>query len=170
MRGYAVGMDRRDDSEVHFFCDAMLGGLSRWLRAWGYDAAYEYGIDDGDLVRRAERTGATVLSSDGPLFDRNVITTGRVKALYVPQQLSRDEQLDFVLRELKLPRLAGRCMACGGPLTEVPKHTVIDEAPPLAFRNCERFWRCGRCGKLLWHGTHWQRVARRLDQLDQAGP
>jgi len=158
-------MDGCDHSDLHFFCDAMLGGLSRWLRALGYDAAYEYGIDDGDLVRRAEQSGAMVPSSDGPLFDRNVITTGRVKALYVPQQLSRDEQLDFVVGELKLPRLCGRCMACGGALDEVPKHTVTDEAPPLAFRNCEQFWRCGRCGKLLWHGTHWQRVDRRLGQL-----
>ena len=163
-------MDQRDDNDLLFFCDAMLGGLSRWLRALGYDAAYEYGIDDGDLVRRAEQSGAMVLSSDGPLFDRNVITTGRVKALYVPQQLSRDEQLDFVVGELNLARLCGRCMACGGALEEVPKHTVTDEAPPLAFRNCSQFWRCGRCGKLMWRGTHWQRVDRRLGQLDRGRP
>ena len=158
-------MSDRGDRDVHFFCDAMLGGLARWLRAWGYDAAYEYGIDDGDLVRRAQQTGAMVLSSDGPLFDRNVIATGRVRALYVPQQLSRDEQLDFVVGELKLPRRAGRCMACGGELLEVPRHSVTDEAPPLAFRSCERFWRCGRCGKLLWHGTHWRCIDQRLGQL-----
>jgi len=158
-------MSLRDDSDVHFFCDAMLGGLARWLRAWGYDAAFEYGIDDGDLVARAEQTGAMILSSDGPLFDRTVIATGRVKALYVPQQLSRDEQLDFVVRELRLPRRTGRCMACGGELVEVPRHSVTDEAPPLAFKNCKRFWRCQRCDKLLWHGTHWHRIERRLGQL-----
>lgn len=162
-------MARRDESELRFFCDAMLGGLARWLRAWGYDAAYEYGIDDGDLVGRAEQNGAMILSSDGPLFERSVIASGRIQALYVPQQLSRDEQLDFVVGELKLPRRPGRCMACGGELAEVPKHTVTDEAPPLAFRHCDRFWRCGRCGKLLWHGTHWHRIERRLGELGQAG-
>lgn len=162
-------MARRDESELRFFCDAMLGGLARWLRAWGYDAAYEYGIDDGDLVGRAEQNGAMILSSDGPLFERSVIASGRIQALYVPQQLSRDEQLDFVVGELKLPRRPGRCMACGGPLAEVPKHTVTGEAPPLAFRHCDRFWRCGRCGKLLWHGTHWHRIERRLGELGQAG-
>src|SRR5262245_34014979 len=53
-----------------FFCDAMLGGLARWLRAVGYEAAFEHGIDDGDLVSRALATGAVLLSSDRPLFNR----------------------------------------------------------------------------------------------------
>ena len=58
-------------------------------------------------------------------------------------------------------------MACGGQLDEVPKHSVTGEAPPLAYRNCDRFWRCRRCGKLLWHGTHWQRISRRLEELPE---
>lgn len=29
-----------------FACDAMLGGLARWLRAAGYDATWTYGIED----------------------------------------------------------------------------------------------------------------------------
>ena len=57
-------------------------------------------------------------------------------------------------------------MACGGKLTEVAKHTVTDEAPPLAYRYCEKFWRCQRCGKLLWHGTHWQLITKKLAALD----
>ena len=54
-------------------------------------------------------------------------------------------------------------MSCGGELEEVPKHLVADEAPPLAFRRCEKSWRCRRCGKLLWHGTHWEKIAKRLE-------
>ncbi|MEW6747624.1 MAG: Mut7-C RNAse domain-containing protein [Planctomycetota bacterium] len=33
-----------------FACDAMLKGLARWLRAFGYDATWRYGIEDGELV------------------------------------------------------------------------------------------------------------------------
>ena len=109
--------------------------------------------------------GRMILSSDGPLFDRNIIKSGRIRALYVPQQLTKLQRLKFVLAELDLPLCQPRCMACGGELTEVPKHEVMDEAPPLAYRNCEKFWRCGRCGKLLWHGTHWQKITRRLDEV-----
>ena len=148
-----------------FFCDAMLGGLARWLRAAGYDAAFEYGIDDGELIERARAGGRVLLSCDGPMFQRNVIQRGEVKALQVPRQLGNVEALRFVLDGLDLPLLPPRCMACGGELREVPKHTVMAEAPPLAYRNCDRFWRCARCGKLLWHGTHWQKITRRLGSL-----
>jgi uncharacterized protein with PIN domain len=143
----------------------MLGGLARWLRAAGYDAEFEYGIADRALVQRAAKSGRILLSSDGPMFERNVIKNGDIRALYVPQQLGKLEQLRFVLGELGLPLRNPRCMACGGQLAEVPKHTVMAEAPPLAYRNCDRFWRCARCGKLLWHGTHWQRITKRLKQI-----
>ncbi len=148
-----------------FFCDAMLGGLARWLRAAGYDAVFEYGIHDGELIDRAGRDGRMILSSDGPLFERNVIRNGEISALYIPQQLSRTEQLRFVIRRLNLPLRTPRCMACGGELREVPKHEVMGEAPPLAYKRCDRFWRCGRCEKLLWSGTHWKKITLRLDEI-----
>lgn len=162
-------VSERSDTDLRFICDAMLGGLARWLRAAGYDAEFEYDIDDGELVARAERTGQMILSSDGPLFERNVITSGRVRALFVPRQLSKLEQLRFVVGELGLAIGTARCMACGGELIEVPKHEVAGEAPPLAFRRCEQFWRCGRCGKLLWHGTHWRKIAERLGEIGGEG-
>jgi len=162
-------MAGREDNPA-FFCDAMLGGLARWLRAAGYDARFEYGIDDADLLARAAADGRVVLSSDGGLFARNIVKDGAVRALYVPQQLGKFEQLRFVLRALGLPLRAPRCMACGGSLAEVPKHSVTGEVPPLAFRNCDRFWRCRGCGRLLWRGTHWQRITRLLGSLGQAGP
>jgi hypothetical protein len=152
--------------EHTFFCDAMLGGLARWLRAAGYDALFEYGIDDADLVQRCRTAGRILLSCDGPMFDRNVIKSGQVKALRLPRGLSNVEALRFVFEKLHLTLAQPRCMACGGELVEVPKHTVAGEAPPLAFRNCETFWRCRRCNKLLWRGTHWQKISRRLAELD----
>ena len=153
------------DNPPRFFCDAMLGGVARWLRAIGYDAAFEYGIDDGDLVQRASAEDRMILSSDSGLFERNVIKDGQVSALYIPQQLGRLEQLRFVVQELPLSRRDARCMACGGELTEIPKHSVTDEAPPLAYRHCDRFWRCQSCGKLLLHGTHWQKIEGKLAEL-----
>ncbi len=146
----------------------MLGGLARWLRAAGYDAAFEYGIDDGELIGCARDDGRVILSCDGPLFERNVIKSGEVPALRVPRQLSKLDALRFVMDRLGLPLRTPRCMACGGEPAEVPKHSVMGEAPPLAYRNCERFWRCRRCGRLLWRGTHWRKITRRLEQVRPA--
>jgi uncharacterized protein with PIN domain len=50
--------------DPRFACDAMLGGLARWLRAAGYDASWDDGIDDGELIRLARAEGRTALSSD----------------------------------------------------------------------------------------------------------
>ena len=159
-------MTARCNETTKFFCDAMLGGLARWLRATGYDAAFQYGIDDADLIARAAADGRMILSSDRPLFDRNVIRNGEIAALYVPQQLSKLEQLRFVMRELALAVCSqSRCMACGGELLPIPKHEVMGEAPPLAYKHCEKFWRCAGCGKLLWRGTHWDKITRRLDKI-----
>lgn len=145
-----------------FFCDAMLGGLARWLRAAGYDASFEHGIDDGDLVRRAEREGRVVLSSDGGIFLRNVVKHGRVAALFVPRATPPEEQLAVVLARFALPLRDARCMACSGELCEVAKHEVAGEAPPRSFAAFERFWRCASCAKLFWHGTHWRRITHTL--------
>ena len=153
------------DNQPAFFCDAMLGGLARWLRAAGYDAEFRHGIDDSVIVAEALETGRILLSSDGPMFDRKVIRDGRLKALFVPRQLSRIEQLTFVADKLILKRRPSRCMACGGQLQEVPKHSVISEAPPLAYRSCDKFFRCKRCDKLLWRGTHWRTIEARLNEI-----
>ncbi|HEU4411562.1 MAG TPA: Mut7-C RNAse domain-containing protein [Polyangiaceae bacterium] len=157
--------------ELRFFCDAMLGGLARWLRAAGYDALFEHGIDDGDLVRRAAESGRVVLSSDGPLFDRVLVRRGEARALFVPRGLAPLAQLGFVLRTLGLPRREPHCMACGGRLREIDRAAARAEAPPKAFAHYDRFWRCERCEKLFWRGTHWARIGERLAALPAAeGP
>ncbi|WP_437809374.1 Mut7-C RNAse domain-containing protein [Sorangium sp. So ce1078] len=142
-----------------FLCDAMLGGLSRWLRGAGYDATFEHGIDDGDLVRLAQQTGRVLLSSDAGVFERRPLRTAAVRGLYVPRGLRPMEQAGFVLRELGLPVRDPRCMACGGALSAAPKDTVRGAVPGLVADRYDEFWRCERCGKVLWKGSHWEGIA-----------
>ena len=158
-------MQPPSDNQPAFFCDAMLGGLARWLRAAGYDAEFRHGIDDSVIVAEALAAGRILLSSDGPMFERKVIRDGQLEALFVPRQLSRIEQLTYVVDKLILKRRPGRCMACGGELRQLPKYSVVSEAPPLAYRSCDEFFRCKRCGKLLWRGTHWQKIDARLNEI-----
>jgi uncharacterized protein with PIN domain len=144
------------------YCDAMLGGLARWLRAAGYDARFQHGIDDGDLVNRTRDAGGVLLSSDGPLFERQPLRNGTIRSLYVPRGLDIDAQLAFVLRELRLPLAEPRCMACGGSLDEVAKGLLGHDVPARTLAFCNQFWRCARCGQVFWHGTHWLKIAPRL--------
>jgi uncharacterized protein with PIN domain len=147
------------DEPPHFFCDAMLGGLARRLRAAGYEAAFEHGIDDGDLVARAEQAGAVVLSSDRPLFDRRPVREGRVRALFVPRHAPVLAQTVFVLAELGLAVRDVHCMACGGALERADPDALAAAVPPFARARHERFYRCARCARVYWEGTHFDRIA-----------
>jgi uncharacterized protein len=157
-------------SPPRFACDAMLGGLARWLRAAGYDSCWQAGIDDWDLIRLAQREGRVLLSSDTGIFRIGIVRDGDVPALFIPHQLgTKEKQLAFVLEELKLEPRQPRCMACGGALVAVPREQVRDCAPPLAFARVEHFHECSRCGQLFWEGTHWRKIAAVLAQVRGAG-
>jgi uncharacterized protein with PIN domain len=152
------------DNEPTFACDAMLGGLARWLRAAGYDASWTEGIDDWDLVRLARREGRVLLSSDTGIFKIGVVRDGDVPALFVPHGMGKQEQLAFVVKELRLQPLPPRCMACGGTLREVPPEHAQARVPERTFAWVKQFFECRRCGHLYWPGSHWQRIADTLRQ------
>jgi len=148
-----------------FFCDAGLGGLARWLRAAGYDARWEEGIDDDEFLREARRLGATALTTDSMLMERRVLRDRFIPSLWLPPTLSIAEQLALVFREFGLERLAPRCMRCGGRLGRVDKESLRERIPPRTFRWLDEYFVCERCNQLFWHGTHWLRIQRQLDEV-----
>ena len=153
-------------SEPRFFCDVMLGGLARWLRAAGYDAEWRKHIADPELVRLAHHHGQILLSSDTGIFKIGIVRDGDIPSVMVPHGLTIQEQLAHVLKELGLPLRAPRCMVCGGLLEEIPKEQARERVPPRTFGWVNRYWECERCGQLFWHGSHWQRIAEQLRNLD----
>jgi uncharacterized protein with PIN domain len=147
----------------------MLGGLARWLRAAGYDAAFDAAIDDWGLIRQSMSERRILLSSDGGIFRVGVVRDGEVPALFIPHGLGKREQLGLVLRHFRLSLAVPRCMACGGPLREVPRDQVRDRAPARSFAWQQQFFECQRCGRLFWEGTHWEKIADGLRQAANAG-
>jgi uncharacterized protein with PIN domain len=146
------------DSTPAFACDAMMKGLARWLRACGYDATWEYGIDDGDLLRFAEQEGRIVITADAGIMLRRAVKEGRPRAIFLPHGLPPREQVRRTLRELRLELRPARCMGCGGAVEAVSKESVRFEAPPRTYEVVDCFQRCARCGRLLWKGTHWDKI------------
>jgi len=153
-----------DTTEPAFQCDCMLGGLSRWLRAAGFDARWKYHASDKELVREARANRRVLATGDSQVMDRRVIRLGHLKAIYIPHGLSADEMLRFTVEKLGLQRRQARCMACGGRLENIPKEYLEGIAPPKAFARCDRFYVCARCNKLLWNGTHWKRITAKLEK------
>lgn len=153
------------DGHPEFVCDAGLGGLARWLRAAGYEAHWTPDIDDDDLIREARRIPATLLTTDSLMMERRVLRDGFIPALWVPPSMKKFEQLQLVLRELRLPVRDPRCMSCGGELRAVGKESVRERIPPKTYRWLDEYFVCARCDKLFWHGSHWDRIGARLQSL-----
>lgn len=153
------------DAPCRFYCDAGLGGLARWLRGAGYEAFWESGIDDVELLRRAQETDTVVLTTDSMLMERRLLRDGVVPALWLPPTLTIPEQLAAVFREFNLELLEPRCMSCGGELRRGDKATLRDRIPPRTYRWLDAYFVCTRCHKLFWHGTHWLRIRKSLEQI-----
>ncbi|HYG36116.1 MAG TPA: Mut7-C RNAse domain-containing protein [Clostridia bacterium] len=152
---------------IHFFCDAGLGGLARWLRAAGYEARWEAGIDDDVLLREARQMSATVLTTDSMLMERRLLRDRVIPAFWLPPTLSISDQLMLVFREFNLKVRPSRCMSCGGEMRQADKEALREQIPPRTYRWLNEFFVCVRCGKLFWHGTHWFRIIEKLKTLKQ---
>jgi uncharacterized protein len=152
---------------VRFLCDAMLGGLAKWLRAAGYDTYYARegtDVSDASLTRKALAEGRVLLTSDGGFLKRKPVRDGRVGFLQVPH-LSLEEQLRLVVRQFALTRRQSRCMECNGELGVVPPGAVVDRIPPGVIQDHQEFFLCEGCGRVFWHGSHWDRIASRLSKV-----
>jgi len=147
---------------VLFWCDAGLGGLARWLRAAGHEANWRPDIADEELLREAQNTSATILTTDSLLMERRLLRDGIIPALWLPPILTIAAQLDLVFREFNLLVGEPRCMTCGGELVRTEKEALRERIPPKTYRWLDEYFVCGRCGKLFWRGTHWERINRQL--------
>ena len=149
-------------SPPRFFCDDHLGRLARWLRACGFDCAWENPIDDGVLLRRAADEDRVVLTKDTRL------ASGEIGPHLLVRSSDFREQLRAVLDAFDLDPLARaftRCVACNGPLVEVDKASVREDVPPLSYAAFDRFWRCADCGRVLWRGSHVERTLRWIRRI-----
>jgi uncharacterized protein with PIN domain len=75
------------------------------------------------------------------------------------------EQLTLVFGELELGPRDSRCMSCGGELRQVDKEAACARIPPKTYRWRNEFFECAKCGKIFWHGTHWEKIVTRLRGL-----
>lgn len=160
----------RAPAEIHFFCDAGLGGLARWLRGAGYEAIWEPYIDDDVLLEEASERSATILTTDSMLMERRLLRDQVIPSFWLPPTLNIAEQLERVFREFDLCVGQPRCMSCGGELIKSDKEALREQIPPRTYLWLDQYFVCARCGKLFWHGTHWRRIVGKLKELQAKHP
>ena len=153
--------------EPRFFADAQLGRLARYLRLLGFDTRYENSVDDAELVRLAGAERRIILSRDRALLMRRDVTHG----CHIRQDDTM-EQLARVILRCDLARACHpftRCIECNGRLEPVSKEEVADRLEPETAACFDEFWRCERCSRVYWKGSHYERLQRLVTaMLDDA--
>lgn len=149
--------------DPRFVLDGHLGALARDLRLLGFDTWHERAVDDAELVSLSVGDGRVLLTRDLGLLMRSALES----ASYV-RAIDPDEQIVEVLQRFRLgsaTRPFARCLACNGRLAKATAAHVSAEVDPSIAARFRSFRRCSDCRRMYWEGTHYQRLARRVESI-----
>jgi len=140
----------------------MLGSLARWLRMMGYDTVYDKKMVDEAIAAMAREDSRSILTRDKEL--------SKEPGAFLVEADDLDLQLKAVCEKygLKVNNDLIRCSVCNGDLLDLPKEDAKGQVPDGAFDGNDKFWKCGRCGKIYWKGTHWNGITERFKRLNLA--
>jgi uncharacterized protein with PIN domain len=152
---------------VRFVVDGMLGTLAKWLRILGYDALFDPGLDDNQLVRLTRAEGRVLLTRDRGLAQRR----GVQHLLIISENL--DEQIRQVLTELDATAFlshskgerASRCPVCNDLLQAIDLEAARALVPPYVAQTQQSFCQCPACRRIYWRGTHRQHMEEFLERI-----
>jgi uncharacterized protein with PIN domain len=146
-----------------FFADSMLGKLALWMRAAGYDVAYEKAIEDPELVRRALEERRIILTRDTLLILRRRV---RDRYLFIESDRWRD-QLGQVVKAygIETSMFLSRCLRCNVLLRNAPPVEVEGRVPPYVFATQESFSSCPGCRRVYWAGTHRDEMVKEIARV-----
>jgi len=151
--------------EPKFVLDVHLGRLTRYLRMLGFDALYSNHADDAALVRMSCEQNRILLTRDRGVLKHAAVTHG-----YWLRETDSRRQAAEIVRRFDLTgslQPFTRCMACNELLGEVPLPEVRHLVPPCAAEGCDEFRQCPGCRRVYWRGSHYRRMQRWIEQLDQ---
>ena len=142
-----------------FVADHMLGSLARWLRIMGYDTVYDKSLDDPGIANLARAESRFILTRDREL--------AKEPGALMIEADDLDLQLKAITEKygLKFHDDLIRCSACNGDLADLDKAQAKESVPEGAFENNDKFWKCLKCGKVYWKGTHWHGIMDRFRRL-----
>lgn len=149
--------------EIKFFADVNVARLARWLRAAGFDTAWEDAISDRDLVKKAIKKNRFILT-----LDKRLLEEWRADNILLLKSENPLRQFEQVVRhfDLDLPtELFTRCLACNFPLRNASAEEIAAYVPPRIQEIHEKFYYCPNCRKIYWKGSHTIRMGARIEEV-----
>lgn len=145
---------------MKFVADHMLGRLANWLRLLGFDVLYPRNLEDEELIKIANEQNRILLTRDRKLAGNNVFV---VRSLFI------DKQLEQIVKELelKIENELSRCSVCNAEIVEESKARVKGLVPERIYKEQEQFWKCTNCNRIYWHGSHWKKIMKKIEELKE---
>jgi uncharacterized protein len=150
-------------SGVRFIADVNVGKLARLLRMLGFDVFYRNDLDDEIIAATASAEQRICLTMDGRLLKRRQIIYGRLVRSQAPEQQTREVVHLYGLADLFRP--FSRCLRCNELLAPVAKEVIIDRLEPLTRKYYDAFYRCPKCKKIYWPGSHREHMEKIITGL-----
>ena len=134
----------------------MLGKLVKKLRLLGYNSFYSSSIEDDKIIQLAKNENRILVTKDVPLAHK------ATKKQIMNVQITSDDEIEQLLQINEKTSLGkctvsggnSRCPVCNGELQYTEKKDVSEKVPTGVFENMKDFWKCTKCEKIYWEGTH----------------
>ncbi len=157
------------ENTQEFLLDGMLGKLARWLRILGFDTLYAPDLDDASLVKLARREERILVTKDRNLYRQALLNN-------VPSYLIRAVKLSDMLASMEAElrirlspeQVEPRCSVCNVRVVHIDWDEAQRRVPKGVSETYREFWRCSRCQRIYWKGTHWRNMNRLLDSVKGA--
>ena len=152
-------------AEIRFAADGMLQSLGTWLRLMGYDCIAGSARFGRELLEQAIADDRVFLTRNAHLSDNlphALLERGQIVYVigeHLPEQL-REVVAKFSLETEQF--VFTRCVACNEPLRRVERAEAVGHVPGDVVESETEFWRCARCGKTFWRGSHVRNSLQRL--------
>jgi hypothetical protein len=151
-----------------FLVDAMLGNIAKKLRLFGFNSEYSSNIIDKDLIQRAKKENRILITKDALLSE--IAQKQKISVIQITKN-EEMEQLVQIFKKLKLTELTingnkARCTECNEKLQIIDKEFVLNQVPEGIINNFDGFWKCPKCNKIFWEGTHIERLQKFAVELN----
>lgn len=158
-------------AQTKFVVDAMLGSLSRKLRAFGFDVAYYKRGDDAGIMALSRRQRRILVTADRSLASRSerlglptLLVSGETDGERLSAMVADARQ-----RGIALSRGEPRCSLCNAQLRKISAVEARSQVQPAVAQRHRSFYKCRICGQVYWRGGHWKKL-RRLQRLFESAP
>lgn len=149
--------------EPKFVLDVHLGKLARYMRMFGFDAAYKNNFADDDLLKISLDEKRTILTKDREILKRNEVTHGCWVRNENPEEQAKEVIERFDLKN-QIKEFS-RCTECNALLNKAKKENIINQLPPKVKDWHKEFYECPNCKRIYWKGRHYEKMKKLIERI-----